>query len=104
MGVPLVVNALGGKMDYPIEDNERYDQLDQYMTAHANNTPEVVAHSKGSAVVDTWMKNHPDWQGHATLYSTPYEDVTGKEEWKDRLNTFSTLHNAEYEGQTWNTQ
>ena len=52
MGVPLVVNALGGKMNYPFEDNERYDQLDRCLSAHASETPEVVARNKGSAVVD----------------------------------------------------
>ncbi len=51
----------------------------------------MVGHSKGSAVVDVWMKNHPDFGGKSTLYATPYEDVLGKEEWKDRLNTFNTV-------------
>ena len=101
MGVPLVVNALGGKMDYPIEDNERYNEFDQYMAAHASETPEVAAHSKGSAVVERWQKNHPEWKGQIVEYSTPTEDIFGKQELKDRLNSFNALRNAEYEGQTW---
>ncbi len=35
------------------------------------------------------------------LHATPYEDVLGKEEWKDKLNTFNAVRNAEYEGLTW---
>jgi hypothetical protein len=61
----------------------------------------MVGHSKGSAVIDVWTKNHPDWQGKTRLYATPYEDPLGKEEWKDRLNTFNAVRDAEYEKDPW---
>ncbi len=61
----------------------------------------MVGHSKGSAVIDMWMKNHPEFGGKSVLFATPYEDLLGKDEWKDKLNTFNTVRNAEYEGSSW---
>ena len=61
----------------------------------------MVGHSKGAAVIDVWMKNHPEFEGKNRLYATPYEDVLGKEAYKDHLNTFNLVRNAEYEGEYW---
>ncbi len=47
------------------------------------------------------MDDHPQFRGKSRLYATPYEDLLGKEEWKDRLNTFTAVRNAEYEGSIW---
>ena len=101
MGVPLIQKMLGMPSDYSIEENERYKQIDDFVKAHPGQVKNMVGHSKGSAVVDVWMKNHPDFGGKSRLYATPYEDVLGKEEWKDRLNTFNTVRSAEYEGSSW---
>ena len=101
MGVPLVEKMLGLPSDYKIEDNERYKQIDDFMKAHPGEVKNMVGHSKGGAVIDVWMKNHPEFGGKSRLYGTPYEDILGKEEWKDRLNTFNAVRNAEYEGSPW---
>ena len=101
MGVPLIQKMLGLPSDYRIEENERYKQLDDFVKANPGKVKNIVGHSKGSAVIDVWMKNHPEFTGQSRLYATPYEDVLGKEEWKDRLNTFNLVRNAEYEGSRW---
>ena len=101
MGVPLIQKMLGMPSDYSIEENERYKQIDEFVKASQGKIKNMVGHSKGSAVIDVWMKNHPDFGGKSRLYATPYEDVLGKEEWKDRLNTFNTVRSAEYEGSSW---
>ena len=101
MGVPLIKKMMGMPSDYSIEENERYEQLDDFVKANPGKVKNMVAHSKGSAVVDKWMKNHPEFGGKSRLYATPYEDVLGKEKWKDRLNTFDAVRNAQYEGEDW---
>ena len=101
MGAPLIQKMLGMPSDYSIEENERYQQIDEFVKAHPGQVKNMVGHSKGSAVVDVWMKNHPDSGGKSRLYATPYEHVFGKEEWNDRLNTFNTVRGAEYEGSSW---
>jgi hypothetical protein len=101
MGVPLIEKMLGLPSEYQIQDNERYKQIDDFMKTHPGEVKNMVGHSKGGAVIDVWMKNHPEFGGKSRLYGTPYEDILGKEEWKDRLNTFNAVRNAEYEGSTW---
>ena len=101
MGIPLIGKMLGISSDYSIEENERYKQIDDFIKAHPGQVKNMVGHSKGSAVIDVWMKSHPEFEGKARLYATPYEDVLGKEAYKDHLNTFNALRNAEYEGQCW---
>lgn len=101
MGVPLVENMLGGSAKYRVQDNERYREIDDFVKAHPGEVKNMVAHSKGAAAVDVWMRDHPEWTGKARLYGTPYEDVLGKEKWKDRLNTFNLVRNAEYEADPW---
>ena len=101
MGEPLVENILGGSAKYRLQDNEMYKQVDDFHKAHPGEVKNMVGHSKGAAVIDVWMKDHPEWTGKARLYGTPYEDVLGKEEWKDRLNTFNTVRKAEYEADPW---
>ena len=65
------------------------------MKAHPGEVKNMVGHSKGAAVIDVWMKDHPEWTGKARLYGTPYEEVLGKEKWKDRLKTFNVVRNAD---------
>ena len=80
MGVPLIQKMLGLPSDYSIEENERYKQIDDFVNAHPGQVKNMVGHSKGSAVIDDWMKSHPDFEGKSRLYATPYEDVLRKEE------------------------
>ena len=89
MGVPLVAKTLlGVDAPYKIEDNERYKQLDEFMQQHRGVVKNLVGHSKGGAVVHTWMKNNPDFKGQSRLYATPYEDVLGKEAAKTSVDEF----------------
>ena len=88
IGAPLVANALGVKTPYPIEDNERYKQLDDFMKANSRQVKGMVMHSKAAAVAHRWMQNHPEWKGQSRLYATPYEDVLGKEAIKNGLDKF----------------
>ena len=39
----------------------------------------MVTHSKASAVVDVWMKRHPEFRGKHKAYAAPYEDLSGRE-------------------------
>ena len=61
MGIPLVVQAMGVPMPYAIESNQRYKTLDQFMRDHPGAVKNMVGHSKGSAVVDVYKKNNPDF-------------------------------------------
>ncbi len=61
MGVPLAEKMLGLPSEYSIEENERYKQLDDFIKAHPGQIQNLVGHSKGSAVIDVWMKNHPEF-------------------------------------------
>jgi hypothetical protein len=75
-------------MPYRIEDNQRYQTLEQYMKEHGGQVKNMVGHSKGAAVVDVWKKNNTDFRGKARIYSTPYADPMGKENLKDQLNEY----------------
>ena len=61
MGIPLIGKMLGISSDYSIEENERYKQIDDFIKAHPGQVKNMVGHSKGSAVIDVWMKNHPEF-------------------------------------------
>ena len=63
MGIPLIGNMLGISCDYSIEENERYKQIDDFIKAHPGQVKNMVGHSKGAAVIDVWMKNHPEFEG-----------------------------------------
>ena len=69
-----------------IEDTKMYKALDQYMKDNPGQVDNFVAHSKAASVVEKWMANHPEWQGHARLYGTPHIDPIGSERFKDFLN------------------
>ena len=43
-------------------------------------------HSKAGSVVEAWMKNHPEFTGHARFGGKPHIDVLGSEKFKDFLN------------------
>jgi hypothetical protein len=80
---------------------DRYKQLDQFITDNPGKVNNFIAHSKGSAVVDQWMKNNPDFKGKARLYSTPYDDPLGKEKAKYMLNEYNDVRNLFYDAKTY---
>ena len=95
MGVPLVANALGAQgTPYAIEGNKRYDEVDAFVKAHPGEVKNMVGHSKGGAVVHTWMKNHPEFKGQSRLYSTPYDDPLGKGQIRKSLDDFNASRHA----------
>ncbi len=63
MGFPLLINFLAYPMEYPIEFNKRYDQFGKFMMDHPGGVENMVTHSKASAVVEVWMKRHPEFKG-----------------------------------------
>ena len=88
-GVPLATKLANRK---PLEDTSydvskmgRYQELDQFVKDNPGSVKNLVGHSKGSAVIDAWMKKNPEFSGQARLYSTPYDDPLGKERAKDWL-------------------
>lgn len=93
MGVPLLENMLGIPATYNIEDNERYKQMDHFIKMHPGQVKNLVGHSKGGAVIHTWMKNNPDFKGQSRIYSTPYEDFLGKEKAKSNIEYARGLYN-----------
>jgi hypothetical protein len=71
---------------FDVSQQDRYKQLDAFMKANPGKVKNMVGHSKGSAVIDNWIRNNPDWKGQSRLYSTPYDDPLGRERIKDWLN------------------
>jgi hypothetical protein len=96
---PLARKYLLGETDAEIDvkNDGRYKEFNDYMTTH----PEVrgvVAHSKAARIVQEWMQNNPERAAklHARVYASPTDDPLGLSLWKDRLNTFNLVRNAEY--------
>ena len=63
-----------------------YQALDQYMKDNLGQVGNFAAHTKAEAVVERWMQNKLERQGHARLYGTPHVDPLGSESFKDFLN------------------
>ena len=86
-GIPLVKKIVDFDLiaptKYDVTQMDRYKQLDQFIKDNPDKVKHLVGHSKGSAIIDQWMKNNPDFNGKARLYSTPYDDPLGKEKAKD---------------------
>jgi hypothetical protein len=80
-----IEKLFGADVNTRIMGMGRYKQLDDYMKKNSDKVKNFVAHSKAASVVDVWMKNHPEFKGHARLYSTPYEDIFAKERFKSWL-------------------
>ena len=87
-------------MPYSIEENQRYKTVEQFMRDHPGSVKNVVGHSKGSAVIDVWKKNNPEFTGKAREYSTPYEDILGREKLKDAQNTYQAAIDRKREMQS----
>jgi hypothetical protein len=103
MGLPLIAQTLGVPMPYSIEENQRYKTVEQFMRDHPGSVKNMVGHSKGSAVIDVWKKNNPEFTGKARIYSTPYADPMGKEAAKDVFNEYRGALDRKREMQTYST-
>jgi hypothetical protein len=71
---------------FDITQEDRYKEVDAFMKANPGKVKNMVGHSKGAAVIDNWIRNNPEWKGQSRLYSTPYDDILGREKMKDWLN------------------
>ena len=80
-------NTLANPTVFDVSSQDRYKQLDAFMKANPGKVKNMVGHSKGSAVVDQYMREHPEFQGKARIYSTPNDDLMGREKIKDFLDT-----------------
>ena len=78
MGVPLIQKMLGLPSDYRIEENERYKQLDDFVKANPGKVKNIVGHSKGSAVIDVWMKTTLNLQGKTGYTRHPTRTCWGR--------------------------
>jgi len=96
-----VARALGLGARYRIEDNRRYQQVEQFLREHPGEVKNMVGHSKAAAVIDVYKKNHPEFTGKARLYSTPYEDVLAKEGIKDAVDKYKEVRSVQREMQTY---
>jgi hypothetical protein len=70
------------------------------MRDHPGAVKNMVGHSKGTAVIDVYKKNNPDFAGKARLYSTPYVDPMGREYLKDVQNEYQGAIDRKREMQT----
>jgi hypothetical protein len=103
MGIPLTAQSLGVPMPHAIESNQRYKTLDQFMCDHPGAVKNMVVHSKGTAVIDVYKKNNPDFGAKARIYSAPYVDLMGLERLKDVQNEYQGAIDRKREMQTdWN--
>ena len=100
MGIPLVARALGLNARYNIEDNKRYQAVEQFLRDHPGAVKNMVGHSKAAAVIDVFKKNHPEFAGKARLYSTPFEDPLAKEGLKDAVDKYKEVRGVQREMQT----
>jgi hypothetical protein len=101
MGIPLLAQSVGIPMPYAIESNARYATVEQFIRDHPGQVKNMVGHSKGSAVIDVYKKNNPDFAGKARLYSTPYADPMGREYLKDVQNEYQGAIDRKREMQTY---
>jgi hypothetical protein len=80
-------NTLINPTQFDVSKQGRYKEVEAFMKANPGKVKNMVGHSKGSAVIDQYMREHPEFKGKARIYSTPYDDLTGREKIKDFLNT-----------------
>ena len=104
-GIPLVETILGRDLlaptTYDVTQMDRYKQLDQFIKDNPDKVKNLVGHSKGSAVIDQWIKHNPDFNGKARLYSTPYDDPFGSERIKDWLNDSRKQRHDYFKNKSW---
>jgi hypothetical protein len=71
------------------------------MKANPGKVKNMVGHSKGSAVIDQYMREHADFKGKARIYSTPNDDLMGREKIKDFLDTSRKERDDYYKDRPW---
>jgi hypothetical protein len=64
-------NTLANPTVFDVSKEDRYKQVDAFMKANPGKVKNMVGHSKGSAVIDHYMREHPELKGKARIYSTP---------------------------------
>ena len=88
----LVPVSLGSRIGWHLRANPTISRTstrkapDQRLKDNPGQVDNFVAHSKAGSVVEKWMANHPERQGHARLHGTPHIDPIGSERFKDFLN------------------
>ena len=80
-------DTLANPTVFDVSKQDKYKQVDAFMKANPDKVKNMVGHSKGSAVIDQYMREHPEFKGKARIYSTPYDDLVGREKIKDFLDT-----------------
>ena len=64
---------------FPMTDTVQYKAIDQYMLDNPGAVKNFDTHSKAGSVVQAWMKNHPEFTGHARFWGKPHIDILGSE-------------------------
>jgi hypothetical protein len=86
---------------FDVSQQDRHKQLDAFMKANPGKVKNMVGHSKGSAVIENSIRNNPDYKGQSRLYSTPYDDILGREKMKDWLNDGRKARAELVQGKPW---
>ena len=69
--------TLANPTQFDVSQEARYKEVDAFMKANPGKVKNMVGHSKGSAVIDQYMREHADFKGKARIYSTPNDDLMG---------------------------
>ena len=93
--------TLANPTQFDVSQEARYKEVDAFMKANPGKVKNMVGHSKGSAVIDQYMREHPDFKGKARIYSTPSDDLAGREKIKDFLNTTRQERDDYYKDRPW---
>jgi hypothetical protein len=94
-------DTLANPTVFDVSKQDRYKQVDAFMKANPDKVKNMVGHSKGSAVIDQYMREHPEFKGKARIYSTPNDDLAGREKIKDFLNTTRQERDDYYKDRPW---
>jgi hypothetical protein len=93
--------TLANPTQFDVSQEARYKEVDAFMKANPGKVKNMVGHSKGSAVIDQYMREHPEFKGKARIYSTPSDDLAGREKIKDFLNTTRQERDDYYKDRPW---
>jgi hypothetical protein len=94
-------NTLANPTVFDVSQEDRDKQLDAFMKANPGGVKNTVGHNKGSAVIDQYMREHADYKGKARFYSTPIDDLMGREKLEDFLNTSRQERDNYFKDKTW---
>jgi hypothetical protein len=93
--------TLANPTQFDVSQEARYKEVDAFMKANPGKVKNMVGHSKGSAVIDQYMREHADFKGKARIYSTPNDDLMGREKIKDFLDTSRKERDDYYKDRPW---